>query len=67
MSITRTSAKTKRKAALDRYTGQWVAFANGKVVAHKATLKGLMEKVKGLKFRKPSVMLVPRKREWPHV
>jgi hypothetical protein len=64
-----TSTKPNRKTApLDRYAGQWVAFANGKVVAHQSTFKGLMEKVKGLKkVRRPSVMLVPRKEEWPHV
>ena len=53
---------------LDRYAGEWVAFARGKIVAHGGSLTRLMEKVRGLKkVTKPSVLLVPRKREGPYV
>jgi len=63
------SIKANRKTIpLDRYAGEWVAFANGKVVAHQTTLKRLMEKVKNLKkVKKPSLLLVPRKNEGPYV
>ena len=64
------SIKTDRKTiALDRYAGEWVAFANGKVVAHhKGALKRLMEKLKKLKrVKKPSVLLVPKKKEGPYI
>jgi len=58
----------KKNVLLDRYAGEWVAFANGKVVAHQGTLKRLMEKVKTLKkVKKPSVMLVPKRNEGPYV
>ena len=54
--------------SLDRYAGQWVAFADGKVVAHEGTLKRLMKKIKKLKEnKKPSVLLVPEKNEGPYV
>jgi hypothetical protein len=55
------SLRTNRKnISLDRYAGEWVAFANGKVVAHGETLKGLMRRVKRKRLRrKPSVLLVP--------
>jgi hypothetical protein len=56
----------KKTIALDRYAGEWVAFADGKVVAHQSTLKRLMEKVKALR-KKPSVLLVPKKKEGPYV
>jgi len=58
--------ENKKTIALDRYEGEWVAFADGKVVAHQTTLKRLMEKVKDLK-KKPSVLLVPKKKEGPYV
>jgi len=59
--------KANRKSIpLDKYTGEWVAFANGKVVAHQDTLKKLMKDVKRFK-RKPSVFLVPEKSEGPYV
>jgi len=64
------SIKEKSKTIpLDKYSGEWVAFANGKVVAHRSTLKRLMEKVNKLKRlnRKPSVLLVPKKSERPYV
>jgi len=58
--------ENKRTISLDKYAGEWVALANGKVVAHQGTLKRLMKKVE--KFRKkPSVFLVPRKSEGPYV
>ena len=34
---------------LDKYSGEWVAFAEGKVVAHRESLKKLMENVKAEK------------------
>jgi ATP-dependent protease HslVU (ClpYQ) peptidase subunit len=58
--------ENKKTIALDRYEGEWVAFADGKVVAHQTTLKRLMEKVKTLR-KKPSVLLVPKKKEGPYV
>jgi len=58
--------ENKKTIALDRYEGEWVAFADGKVVAHQTTLKRLMEKVKALS-KKPSVLLVPKKKEGPYV
>jgi ATP-dependent protease HslVU (ClpYQ) peptidase subunit len=58
--------ENKKTIALDRYEGEWVAFADGKVVAHQTTLKRLMEKVKDLR-KKPSVLLVPKKKEGPYV
>ena len=63
------SIKTDKKIPLDKYAGERVAFADGKVVAHGGTLRRLMEKVKKLKRikRKPSVLLVPRKREGPYI
>ena len=58
--------ENKKTIALDRYEGEWVAFADGKIVAHQTTLKRLMEKVKALR-KKPSVLLVPKKKEGPYV
>jgi len=61
------SIKENRKAIpLDKYAGEWVAFADGKVVAHQGTLRKLMKKVERLKKR-PSVFLVPKKNEGPYV
>ncbi len=58
--------KENRKiVSLDRYAGEWVAIASGKVVAHQGTLKKLMKKVQKYKNR-PSVLLVPRKNEGPY-
>jgi hypothetical protein len=55
------SLRTNTKnISLDRYAGEWVAFASGKVVAHGETLERLMKRVKRKRFRrKPSVLLVP--------
>jgi len=64
------SIKASQKITpLDRYAGQWVAFANGKVVAHEGTLKRLMKKVNRLRSirKKPSVLLVPEEKEGPYV
>lgn len=58
--------ENKRAICLDQYAGEWVAFANGKVVAHQGTLKRLMKKVEKLE-KKPPVFLVPRKNEGPYV
>jgi hypothetical protein len=58
--------ENNKTIALDRYEGEWVAFADGKVIAHQSTLKRLMEKVKALR-KKPSVLLVPKKKEGPYV
>jgi len=58
--------ENKKTIALDRYEGEWVAFADGRIVAHQTTLKRLMEKVKPIK-KKPSVLLVPKKKEEPFV
>lgn len=59
----------KKTTSLDRYAGQWVAFAGKKVVAHEGNLKKLMEKVNKRKKirRKPSVLLVPKKSEEHHI
>lgn len=69
MKGSKTLIKTERSAMLlDRYAGEWIAFADGKVVAHQNTLKRLMEKLKNLKnVKKPSVLLVPKKSEGPYV
>jgi hypothetical protein len=58
--------ENKKAICLDEYAGEWVAFADGKVVAHQGTLDKLMKKVERLK-RKPSVFLVPKKKEGPYV
>jgi len=59
----------RKTIALDRYAGQWVAFADGKVISHEGSLKRLMKKVnkqKGAR-KKSSVLLVPKKTEGPHL
>lgn len=55
----------RKTISLDKYAEEWIAFADGKVVAHhKGALKRLMEKLKRLKrVKKPSVLLVPKKKE----
>ncbi len=69
MKTSKTLIKTEKSAvSLDRYAGQWVAFADGEVVAHGGSLRRLMEKVKSLKrVRRPSVLLVPKRSEGPYV
>jgi hypothetical protein len=60
--------KGKKTIPLNKYAGKWVAFCNGKVIAHGKTLNRLMEKVKRLKIKKrPSVLLVPKKNECPYI
>jgi hypothetical protein len=63
------SLKEKNKSIpLNIYTGKWVVFTNGKTIAHGQNLKNLMKKVKKLKNReKTSVMLVPKKTEGNHI
>jgi hypothetical protein len=56
----------KKTICLDRYAGDWVAFAHGKVIAHQGTLKKLMRETEKVK-KKFSVFLVPRKNERPCV
>jgi len=55
--------------SLDKYAGQWVAFADDKIVANEGSLKRLMEKVNKRKrtSKKPSVLLVPKKKEENHI
>ena len=55
--------------ALDRYAGEWVAFIDGKVIAHQGSLWKLMEETKRLlgSSRKPSVLLVPKTSEGSYV
>jgi hypothetical protein len=69
MKRAKISIKTATSAvSLDKYAGEWVAFANGQVVAHGGSLRRLMEKVRGLKkVKKASVLLVPKKSEGPYV
>jgi len=54
----------KQKIKLNRYAGQWVAFAQDKIIFYNDNLKDLMRQVdeKGLR-KKASVFLVPRQDE----
>jgi len=58
-----------KSVALDRYAGEWVAFIDGKVIAHQGSLWKLMEETKRLlgSSRKPSVLLVPKIDDGPYV
>lgn len=58
--------ENKKTIFLDRYAGEWVAFVNGKVVAHQSNLRKLMKKIKKLK-KNPSVLLVPKRGEGPYI
>ena len=63
------SLKSNKKiTSLDKYTGKWIAFINGKIIASAKTLQELMREVKekGLE-KKASVFLVPRKDEGPYI
>jgi hypothetical protein len=62
MKKPRLSIKEDRKTlSLDRYAEEWVAFANGKIGAHRENLRKSMNKVKKLKDnQRPSVMLIPK-------
>ena len=54
--------ENRRNNCVNKLAGEWVAFANGKIIAHEGTLKKLMKKVKKLKGNsKASVMLMPKK------
>ena len=57
----------KKTIPLDKYAGERVTLADGKIVAHhKGKLRKLMEKLKKLKRpKKLSVLLVPKKKEGP--
>jgi hypothetical protein len=60
--------ESKRSIYSSRLAGEWVAFSNGKTIAHGGTLKKLMKKVKKFKGnQKPSVMLVPKKTEGNYI
>jgi hypothetical protein len=63
------SLKEKNKIiSLNIYTGKWVAFINGKTIAHGQNLKNLMKKVQKLKNReKTSVMLISKRTEGNHI
>ena len=62
------STSNQKKLKLGRYSGQWVAFVQGKVISHSDDLKELMQGIdkKGLRKR-ASVFLVPRKDEGPYI
>ena len=56
--------ESRRNNRANKLAGEWVAFANGKMVAHEGTLKKLMKKVKKFKGKqKTSIMLMPKKME----
>ena len=62
------SISTKKSKDLSRFSGEWIAFIDEKIVAHEKTLQDLMRKIPKTKPKKdPSVMLVPRKDEGPYV
>jgi hypothetical protein len=68
MKKSKISIKANKAIPLGKYAGKWVAFVDGKIVAHGGTLKRLMEKVKKLRrVKKPSVLLVPKKSEEPYI
>lgn len=53
---------------VSRFAGEWVAFADKKIIEHAETLPSLMAKIRRRKMAKePSVMLVPRKDEGPYI
>lgn len=58
----------KKIIHLDKYTGKWVAFIDGKIVGVGKSLPDLIKNVKKKRIsRKPSVLLVPRKDEGPYI
>ncbi len=69
MKKTGTSLKENKKIiSLNRFTGEWVAFTKGKMIAHGRNLRNLMRKVQKLKNReRASVMLVPKRAEGNHI
>ena len=57
-----------KKIKLDRYSGKWVGFVGGKVVAYNENLSDLMKEIDAKGLRKTaSVFLVPRKDEGPYI
>ena len=53
---------------LNRFSGKWVAFVNGRVVESADKLPKLMLKMRQKKLeRSASLMLVPRKDEGPFI
>lgn len=66
MRVSTKSKKTETKR-LDRYAGEWVVFADEKIVAHDKVLAAAMEEAeKQGVARRASVFLVPRKDEGPY-
>ncbi|OGZ97566.1 MAG: hypothetical protein A3B34_03265 [Candidatus Sungbacteria bacterium RIFCSPLOWO2_01_FULL_54_21] len=61
--------KTQKKTfKLDRYAGEWVAFAEGRVIEHHKELPLLMDALRERRLeKKASVLLVPRKDEGPYI
>lgn len=60
--------RNRRNNYVNKLAGKWVAFADGKIVAHEGTLKKLMKKVKKFKGnQKPSVLLIPKKTEGNYI
>ncbi len=67
-TITIPQKTISKKIKLDRYSGKWVAFIEGKIIADNKTLKDLMREIDARGLReKISVFLVPRKDEGPYV
>jgi len=61
-------SKERRNRNVNKLEGEWVAFANGKIVAHEGTLKKLMKKVKKWKGnQKTSIMLMPKRIEGNYI
>lgn len=53
---------------ISRYSGKWVAFVDGKVIAWAENLEELDKKIKKIKPKKePVYFLVPRKDEGPYI
>jgi hypothetical protein len=58
----------KGKVSLEKFSGEWVAFIENKIIAHSKTLEVLMKNIEKQPLRKkPSVLLVPRKEEGPYI
>lgn len=56
MKETKISIKTDSKLkALDKYAGKWAAFWDGKVVAHRKTLRRLMKKVRKIEKKQEAL------------
>ncbi|MCK4904832.1 hypothetical protein KAS42_01115 [bacterium] len=58
----------KGQVSLDKFSGEWVALIENKVIAHSKTLEVLMKGIEKYPLKKkPSVLLVPRKEECPYI